>query len=551
MNNYKTHFWLFPAFIFLFLLRFFRLSEVGLHDYDAITNFLAAKKLVEGDFSMLFHHAAPFLHSFDAFFYFVFQNSYNPFTFLVYGESILQISAILLLCSILKKNWNFSATAAFFLALFVGSSPLLVYSARCLTIDNGSLFFVILTLYSLQKIVFNNPSTNRKYKQIIYLSSFFAIAFGFNYKSILILPFVFGYLFYQNSVLDFIKKIVVFGGINILFVGFWTLIGQLLIGKWTAYLANLYYLIFEAHQREVTSDSWIEFDLFYYFKYIFYFENPLIWVGMGMAIFYVIKHFLKRKETQTKENIQALSYDWKELINQKIIFWILLLVSIVIPTLFLEKAPRIWILVLMLAYSLSVWSFLFGELLNKSGKWILFLGIFYNCGLIIVHIYSYSSTSYDEVARFIKESIVKNEFDKTQKIYLKGTLQPIPFLEKKNINYFILPQNFDTDFTIKNKNELYSIDSVFYILTDDYCILSNDCLEAETIMKDKKNSYSVRNSYSQKYKLIKEWKELTLSEPFLYVEHSQYLGLNFSESYDLWQEQVQDSTTIRLYKVFQ
>ncbi|WP_338812778.1 hypothetical protein V9L05_15615 [Bernardetia sp. Wsw4-3y2] len=549
MNNYKTHFWLIAAFIFLFLLRFFRLSELGLHDYDAVTNFLAAKQLVEGDFSMLFHHAAPFLHIFDAFFYFVFQNNSTSFIFIVYGEAILQISAILFLCLILKKDWKFSATAAFFLAIFVGSSPLLVYSGRCLTIDNGSLFFLVLTLNQLQKLIFKEV-TNQNYKKLIHLSIYFAIAFGFNYKSILILPFIFGYLFYQNSILNFIKKIIVFGVINILFVGFWTLIGQLLLGKWTAYLGNLYYLIFEAHQREVTGESWVEFDLLYYFKYTFFFENPLIWIGIGMVIFSVIKKFLKRKESITKENTNALSFDWKELINQKIIFWLLFLASIALPTLFLEKAPRIWILVLLLAYALSAWAFLFGELLNKSGKWFLFLGIFYNCWLVMAHIYSYSATSYNEATMYIKENLVTNELDKTEKIYLKGTLQPIPFLEKAKINYFILPQDFDTDSTINNKNILNSIDSIFYILTDDYCVLANNCLEAESIMKDKKIKYSIRNQYAQKYQLLKEWKEPTLSEPFLYVEHSQYLGLNFSESYDLWQKQAQDTTTIRLYKIF-
>ncbi|PIY12717.1 MAG: hypothetical protein COZ18_01445 [Flexibacter sp. CG_4_10_14_3_um_filter_32_15] len=545
MNTYKTHLWLISAFIFLFLLRFFRLSELGLHDYDAITNFLAAKKLIEGDFSMLFHHAAPFLHSFDAFFYLIFQQFANNFTCLVYAESALQIIAILFLCLILKKDWKFSATAAFFLAVFVGSSPLLVYSGRCLTIDNGSLLFIFLALNQLRKITFEEENN----KSIIYLSIYFAIAFGFNYKSVLILPFVFGYLFYQNSFIDFIKKIAVLAGINSLFVGFWTSIGKFFLGKWTAYLGNLYYLIFEAHQREVTGESWLEFDLFYYFKYIFYFENPLIWLGMGMVIFSVIKTFLKRNETKDNKNTKTRSFDWKELMNQKIIFWLLFLASIAIPTLFLEKAPRIWILVLIFAYCLSVWAFLFGELLNKFGKWLLFLGIFYNCLLITVNIYSYSTTSYDKVTSFIKENLVKNKLDKTEKIYLKGTLQPIPFLEKENINYFILPQDFDTDFIIKNKNTLNSIDSVFYILTDDYCVLADDCLEAETIMKDKKIKYSIRKSYAEKYKLIKEWKEPTLSEPFLYVEHSQYLGLNFFESHDLWQKQLQDSTTIRLYKV--
>ena len=474
MNNYKTHLWLIPAFIFLFLLRFFRLSELGLHDYDAITNFLAAKKILEGDFSMLFHHAAPFLHSFDALFYFLFQNNSDSFTFLVYAEASLQLIAILFLCFILKKDWKFSATAAFFLATFVGSSPLLVYSGRCLTIDNGSLFFIILCIYFLKKELFAKEEINPNYQNIIYLSSYFALAFGFNYKSILILPFVFGYLFYQNSFIDFIKKMIVFGGINSLFIAFWTLIGQLFLGKWTAYLGNLYYLIFEAHQREVTGESWIEFDLFYYFKYIFYFENPLIWIGMGTVIFSVIKKFLKRNET--KKNTQTLSFDWEELINQKVIFWLLFLGSIAIPTLFLEKAPRIWILVVMLAYSLSAWAFLFGELLNKSGKWLLFLGIFYNCWLAMVHIYSYSSTSYNEVINFVKENQI-------QKIYLKGTLQPIPFLEKSTINYEILPQHFD-------KNNLF-LDSIFYILTDDYCVLADDCLEAEIIMKDKKINYSV------------------------------------------------------------
>jgi hypothetical protein len=544
MNNYKSHLWLIPAFTFLFLLRFFGLSELGLHDYDAVTNFLAAKKIVEGDFSMLFHHAAPLLHSFDAFFYFAFQNSSNSFIFLVYVEAGLQIIAILFLCSILKKDWKFSTTATFFLAVFVGSSPLLVYSGRCLTIDNGSLFFVILCVHFLKnELLYSKKEINQTYRNIIYLSVSFAVAFGFNYKSILILPFVFSYLFYQNYISNFIKKIAVFGGINILFVGFWTLIGQLILGKWTAYLGNLYYLIFEAHQREVTGESWVEFDLLYYFKYIFYFENPLIWIGMGMVIFSVIKKFLKRNETKTKEDTQALSFDWKELVNQKIIFWLLFLGSIAVPTLFLEKAPRIWILVLMLAYSLSAWAFLFGELLSKSGKWLLFLGIFYNCWLVMTHIYSYSSTSYNEVTTYINEN--QNQI---KKIYLKGTLQPIPFLEKSTINYEILPQNFDKKINLVNDT---ISDSVLYILTDDYCFLANDCLTAEMIMRDKKAKYSVRNSYAQKYQLVKEWKELTLSEPFLYVEHSQYLGLNFSESYDLWQKQVQDSTTIRLYKVFE
>lgn len=189
----------------------------------------------------------------------------------------------------------------------------------------------------------------------------------------------------------------------------------------------------------------------------------------------------------------------------------------------------------MLAYALSAWAFLFGELLNKSGKWLLFLGIFYNCWLVMAHIYSYSDTSYQETISYLQEN-------KITKIYLKGTLQPVPFLENEKINYEILPQNFDTKNLIS--------DSVIYILTDDYCVLAGDCLEAETIMQDKKNSYSIRNKYAQKYQLVKEWKEPTLSEPFLYVEHSQYLGLNFSESYDLWQKQATDSTTIRLYKVF-
>lgn len=544
MNNYKTHLWLPAAFIFLFLLRFFRLSEVGLHDHDAVTNFLAVKKIVEGDFSMLFHHAAPFLHSFDSLFYFAFQNSSTPYTFLVYAESSFQIVAILFLCSILKKNWNFSATATFFLALFVGSSPLLTYTARCLTIDNGNLLFIFLVLYSLQKIIFeeNKNFNTQNYNKIISLSIYFAIAFGFNYKSVLILPFVFGYLFYQNSILDFIKKIVVFGGINILFVIFWTLIGQLLIGKWTAYLGNLYYLIFEAHQREVTGEPWVEFDLFYYFKYIFYFENPLIWIGMGMVIFSIIKKFLKKNENKTKENTQILSFDWKELINQKVIFWLLFLASIALPTLFLEKAPRIWILVLVLAYSFSAWAFLFGELLNKMGKWLLFVGIFYNCWLVMAHIYSYSTTSYDEAMTYIKENQI-------QKIYLKGTLQPVPFLEQSTIDYEVLPHDFEATLNVEANQPFKNTDSIFYILTDDYCILAGDCLEAETIMKDKKINYSIRNKYAQRYKLIKEWKEPTLSEPFLYVEHSQYLGLNFSESYNLWQKQLQDSTTIRLYEV--
>ncbi len=549
MNNYKKYIWLIAAFACLFLLRFFRLSEVGLHDYDAVTNFLAAKQFVEGDFSMLFHHAAPFLHFFDSFAYFAYQNN---FTFLVYSQAILQIIAILFLCFTLKKDWKFSNTASFFLALFVGSSPLLVYSGRCLTIDNGSLLFVFLCIYFLKnELLYSKDEISKNYKNIIYISIYFAIAFGFNYKSILILPFVFGCLFYQNSFTNFIKKAIIFGGINIFFIGFWTLIGQLLLGKWNAYLANLYYLIFEAHQREITGESWVEFDLLYYFKYIFFFENPLIWIGMGMVIFSVIKKFLKRNENKTQLNKKTLSFDWNELINQKVIFWLLFLGSIAIPTLFLEKAPRIWILVLMIAYALSAWAFLFGELLNKSGKWLLFLGIFYNCWLIMAHIYSYSATSYDEATRFIKENLVKNELNKTELIYLKGTLQPIPFLEKENINYDTLPQNFDTNFTIKNKNTLNNIDSVFYILTDDYCILANDCLEAETIMKNKKIKYSIRNHYKEKYKLLKEWKESTLSEPFLYVEHSQYLGLDFSESYDLWQKQLQDSTTIRLYKVLQ
>ena len=547
----KDILWLLVAFAFLFMLRFFGLSEVGLHDYDAVTNLLAAKKIVNGDFSMLFHHAAPFLHFFDALFYLLFQNLSTSFTFLVYAEAALQIIAILLLCFILKKNWKFSFTAAFFLAVFVGSSPLLVYTGRCLTIDNGSLLFIILTLNEVRKIVFDKETIQQNYKVIIHLSIYFSIAFGFNYKSVLILPFVMGYLFYQNSFTNFIKSVVIFVGINILFVGFWTLVSRLLLGKWTTYLANLYYLVFGAHQREVTGEPWIEFDLLYYFKYTFHFENPLIWIGIGMVIFSLAKKFMNRKQNKKLDNSnQTTSFEWKELINQKIVFWFLLLLSIAVPTLFLEKAPRIWILVLMLAYALSAWAFLFGELLNKSGKWLLFLGIFYNCWLVIIHIYSYSSTAYDEVANFIKESITENQLNKTEIIYLKGTLQVVPFLEEKNINYEVLPQNFDTNFTVKNKNKLNTVDSIFYVLTDDYCVLANDCLEEETIMKDKNINYLIRNSYAQKYRLIKEWKELTLSEPFLYVEHSQYLGLNFSESYDLWQKQLQESTTIRLYKVF-
>ena len=531
----KNYIWYIGAFIFLFLLRFFRLSELGLHDYDAVTNFLAAKAIIEGDFSMLFHHAAPFLHIFDAIFYFVFQKTSNSYTYIIYAEASLQIVSILFLCSVLKKDWKFSSTAAFFLALFVGSSPLLVYSGRCLTIDNGSLVFVFLTLNELSKIIFQETLASNT-KHFVYLSIYFSIAFSFNYKSVLILPFIFGYLLYlhRNTLFFLLKQVAIFFGINTLFIGFWTLIGWTLIGKWTAYLGNLYYLIFEAHQREATGEAWVEFDLFYYFKYIFYFENPFVWIGMGMAIFSVVKIFLKRNEHKSSTN--SLSFDWKELLHQKIIFWGILLISIAFPTLFLEKAPRIWLIVLILAYAFSAWAFLFGELLNKLGKWMLFLGIFYNFWLIVANIYAYSSTSYQEAKNYIIENNLS-------KVYLKGSLQAVPFLEMENVNYAKLPQDFD-----KNNRVL---DSVIYILTDDYCVLADDCLEAEKIINDKEVKYSVRNSYEQKYKLVKEWKEPTLSDPYLYVEHSQYLGLDFSESYDLWQKQLQDSTTIRLYKFIQ
>jgi hypothetical protein len=136
---------------------------------------------------------------------------------------------------------------------------------------------------------------------------------------------------------------------------------------------------------------------------------------------------------------------------------------------------------------------------------------------INLEIYVYAQTNYPQIARYLKQHNIK-------KIASTVSLSLKPFLPE-DVEYVVL---MDEKELPKLKQKGFE-----YVLLDDYYRINN-------VLKF--------NSLEKQEPVI-AMKEKTLGSRLLYLEHSEFTGLDFGQTMEIRKEALKDPTGLRLVKI--
>ncbi len=480
---------------FLLFARIYKLDQTGVFDYDSAKNLLTIKEICVGNFQNLFHHASPTFYLFLAPFYRLSES----FLWLEYVCAILSAISIPLFGRFFQKYLKLNLWEYAFLLLFVGTTTFLVVSARNLAIENLSLpIFALL----LRSYISDGKTEWGKWKLVCLWS---ALLFTINYK---IIPF-FLILFFletlKSRTFEF-KKWLFLGSSILFFVGFYVFLSWILGIDSLLYLKNIYAQAFVKDMNPAKELSNFNWDVFFYFKYIRDFENPILWLGWASLIYFgrkkITVFFNKTISRNNKINFSQVE--------------VLIIISIcfMCGMSILVKAPR----GLLFAYPLLFcFSFVgLSKLLkNRFLKIAIFtLAIAYNFWNLERFIYQYSETNYPAVADYLEKQ-------KAKKLFTSVGLGVTPFLSQE-----IAHKNL---FSLKEMEEENPAES--YLLLDDYWKIAQ------------LGEFGALEHLSEV-----EWKEKSLQSPYLYLELCEFTGNSYEEAIEQW-EKSRGNTYLRLVAV--
>ncbi len=532
----------FFAVSLLLLARIYKLEQTGVFDYDSAKNLIIIKEICVGNFQNLFHHASPSFYLFLAPFYKLSES----FLWLEFICAILSAISIPLFGRLFQTHFKLNLLEYALLLFFVGTTTFLVVSARNLAIENLSLpiFALLLHVYTSKRIAvpvkfsnltdfessdskklkesffkklfnwFKHPSFNqkhhkqslfscktewRKWKLICFWS---ALLFTINYK---IIPFFLILLFVETlktRTFEF-KKWLLLGSSILAFVGLYSFLSWILGIDSLLYLKNIYAQAFVKDMNPAKELSNFNWDIFFYFKYIRDFENPVLWLGWAGLIYF------GRKEVVGFFN-EIISESKKPTFS-RIEILAIVAICFVCGMSILVKAPR----GLLFAYPL-LFCFAFvglSKLLkNDFLKTAIFtLAIAFNLWNLERFVYKYSETNYPAVANYL-------ESQKAKKLFTSVGLGITPFLSQEiaHENVFSIKE-----MEVKNPTESY-------FLLDDYWRIAQlgNFGKLEKISEGK-------------------WKEKSLQSPYLYLELCEFTGNSYEEAIEQW-EKSEGDTYLRL-----
>jgi hypothetical protein len=468
-------------------VRIYLLDNTGLFDYDSVKNFMVAKEISEGKFVNLFHHVSPTFNLFYGLFYKIFKN----YLILEYLDSLFNVAAIFIFVHFLAQRLKLNLFQTGFMLLLSGMSLFMVNSSRYFGIESISLFLFVLIVINYFK---NLEEGSDKY---LYIAAFlYALLMTVNRKFVVFIFIVLAIELAQRNRKLIFKNILFCVCIMIGPFIAYPLIAFILGMPFLQYYASLYCMFFRIEGNPVHYSTF-NFDIFYYLKFFFYYENPLLIITVFLF------PFLYRKELFS--NIREINiYNFLFIITGCFLAGMSIL----------NKAPRG-----LLGIYLVLYFFLF-ICLNKVLRNKFALGL---VGLTILlfdiyqidkNIYRYSSTNYDEVARYMEKKQIK-------KLVTTVGINIIPFL-KQDVEVKMI---FDERELPGLKKEGFN-----YVLLDDFHYLADV------------------NQFNDLHKLkpVFEIKEPSLLAPLMSLELSEYSSIGFYETLKLREKVENDKFQLRL-----
>lgn len=482
------------AGILLCLVHTYGIWSAGFFDYDSARNWQVVQEISRGNFRNLFQHASPTFFLFYATFTLLFKD----FHYYLIINSLFNVGAVLLLVRFISRYISFTAAETALLILFTGCSTFMVASSRYFTIEAPSLFLFILFLGTYFKRL--NQLSQRALWQA---ATILAVGLTINYKFLLVLPVAF--------VLEILHRDRVFTLRNYTFVAL-ILLSPYLIYAVVATAVDLPFYRFPAAFIKINDFTTptpglrtgrFDFELFYYLKYLWHFESPLILAGI-LLFPILFRQFIFTNIVNSPITVY------------RYLFFILFLFLGGMHLLL--KSPRGLLFSYALLYLISYLS-----LKKLSGNQLITIlllagSVVYQIRLLQKEIYTYTPTHYPQVVKFLQDR-------KITKLATTVGLGITPFAASAGIEVA-------TVFDEKNLPYLKKQGYTHVLLDDDYLVAN------------------IRNfTRLEKSTPLASWPEPSLLSLFLYLDQCEFTGLSYAQALQEQQAAERDSIQLRLLRM--
>ncbi|GAB3307396.1 hypothetical protein GCM10027511_19260 [Hymenobacter humi] len=496
-TNHSTSrtFWLLAALLAVAVVRLWRLSEAGPADYDSVRNWQVIQELAQGDFANLFHHGSP-----------GFLLLYVPVAALTRDFVVFQtINALLgiiglgLFAAWVTQQGRLTGPEAAGLVLLGGTSLLLTFSGRDFTMSSVSLVVYAGLLRSyfarLQK-----PSAAAALR----VAGWLAAGLCFNYKFLFTLPILAAFEVMQADGLWrqcglWWRLLLVLAAPYVLFAAFAATVGL----PWYRWLGFYVRTVVPEAANVAGRQHTLHLDLLYYPRYLASFESPLLLVGLVLSAWLLWRSWSKEPRWRG-ESWPLLAY---------LLVWTscwLVGMSLLI------KAPRGLLFAYLPLAALAMLS-LRRVLPRGAMLGVVLAAVGLNLFRIQQELYTPLPTAYPKVAAWLKQ---------------RGATKVASAVGNGLAPY--LPQG-QTLAIITDERQLADLRRLGYqyVLLDGYWRVAGvarfDSLRRQTP--------------------VAAWPAPQLQRPLLFLEHSEYTGLGYSETLAACREAAADTLPLRLYRL--
>ena len=487
--------WLLVALLAVAVLRFWRLPEAGLPDYDSVLNWQIVQALAHGNFAQLFQHGSPG--------YFLLYAPVALFTrnFFVFQliNTVVGVGALGVFSAWVSRQARLTGPETAALVLLAGTSLLLNFSGRDFTMNAVDLVvFAFLLRSHFARL--RCPSQ----AAVVRVAGWLALGLCFDYKFLFTLP-ILVVLEIWTADGQWRQRGTWVRVLLVLAVPFVVLgaVGVAAGLPWYRWLAFYVRVVVPAAANPAGRQLTLDLDFLYYFRYLASYESPLLLIGPALAAW------------QVGRRVRA-GGSWRALPLSLLPYLLVWAVCLVAGMTLLVKAPR----GLLFAYTpLAALAVLSGRRLLPGwtvlGIVVVATGL--NLRVIQRELFAPLPNQYAKVAAWLQSH---------------GATKVVSTVGLGLAPYLSAGQRLTV---INDERELASLrrQGYQYVLLDGYWLVAG----------------THRFDSLRRQQPLVAWPAPHLHSSLLFLEHSEYTGLGYTSTLAAARQASTDSLALRLYRL--
>jgi hypothetical protein len=488
IHAYKNALWLPLALLAVAALRLHGLAQAALPDYDSVRNWQIVQEVAHGDLRNLFHHGSP-----------GFSLLYVPVAWLTTDFHVFQhlnalvaVGAVGWLAAFIGQEARLRAWETALLALFIGTSVFLAFSGRDFTMGSPSLVMFVGLLRAYYRRLLQ-PSRPALLRVVVWLT----LGLCINYKFLLTLPILAVFELLQRDGL-FWQRGAWWRAAAILAAPYLVLsaVGMAAGLPWYRWVGVYYNIVFPGAANASGRAGSVQLDLFYYLQFLRDFESPLVLLALLAApVLWRRELFRELRRPNLPRYLAVWAYCYLGGMS------------------LLLKAPRGLLPAYGLFYVLAFLG-LRQVLPTRAVVVVVLVAVSFNMYRIQREIYAYTPSHYAEAAAWLHAHGAR-------KVVSTVGQGLAPFLAQTDSLRVI---------THEDKLPALRRQGYQYVLLDGYWQVAG-----------------VRHFDALRRRpAAAAWTEPLLTSPLLFLEHSEYTGLSYSQTLARQQAARLDSAQLRL-----